>query len=268
MAHASALAGRSEHPVSAFRVAKESYGPLNPQERGLLSGDRSTWYRFDTPGRTIYTAEDPTTVFLEALSWPRMTASHDAYPRKAAAFFGEPVETIRQEVEEPWRANGHMIPGCIPANWRDGRLLYSLQFEARPWVDIAHSETFAALNGALPPAPGAAPWHCPAKRGSPKHRKARAHRIAIVHTEEEASLWSRQGKDLTRYFPDLPAATEDQIPPGFIIDGEAVIWTDDRLDSEALQTAWTPAVWRYVIGQVHRPAGPTIPVVPLSSSPG
>ncbi len=136
-------------PVSAYRVAKESYGPLNPQERGLLSEDRSTWYRFDTPGRTIYAAEDPTTAMLEALSWARMTAAHDAYLRKTAAFFGAPVETIRQEVEDQWHANGHMIPGWIPANWRDGRLLYSLQLEAGPWVDIAHSDTLAALNRAL-----------------------------------------------------------------------------------------------------------------------
>lgn len=41
-------------PDSAYRVAKESYGPLNPQERGLLSDDRSTWYRFDTPGDSGY----------------------------------------------------------------------------------------------------------------------------------------------------------------------------------------------------------------------
>lgn len=42
-----------------------------------------------------------------------------------------------------------MIPGWIPANWRDGRLIYSLQFEPGPWVDIAHSNTLAALNGSL-----------------------------------------------------------------------------------------------------------------------
>lgn len=136
-------------PGTAYRVAKESYGPLNPQERGFLSGDRSMWYRFDTPGRTIYAAEDAKTALLEALSWARMTASHDAYLSRTAAFFGESVETIRREVEEQWHANGHMIPGWIPANWRDGRLLYSLQFEAGPWVDIAHSDTLAALNGAL-----------------------------------------------------------------------------------------------------------------------
>lgn len=136
-------------PAVAYRVAKESYGPLNPQERGLLSDDRSTWYRFDTPGRTIYAAEDEKTAFLEALSWARMTASHVAYLEKTAAFFGVPVETIRQEVEEQWHANGHMAPGWIPANWRDGRLLFELTFGSGQWVDIAHADTLHALNGAL-----------------------------------------------------------------------------------------------------------------------
>lgn len=48
-------------------------------------------------------------------------------------------------------------------------------------------------------------------------------------------LWSRQRKDLTRYFPDLVAAAAEHVPPGHIIDGEAVIWFDDRLDFDTLQ---------------------------------
>lgn len=65
------------------------------------------------------------------------------------------------------------------------------------------------------------------------------YRIVISSAEDATTLWSRQGKDLTRYFPDLAAAAEDQIPPGFIIDGEAVIWTEGRLDFEALQKRLT-----------------------------
>ncbi|MFC4398284.1 ATP-dependent DNA ligase [Arthrobacter sedimenti] len=49
------------------------------------------------------------------------------------------------------------------------------------------------------------------------------------------SLWSRQGKDLTPYFPDLAEALADQVPPGCVLDGEAVMWTADRLDFDALQ---------------------------------
>ncbi|MET3920049.1 hypothetical protein [Arthrobacter sp. UYEF20] len=130
-------------------MAKESYGPLSPPERGLLSEDRSGWYRFDTPGRTVYAAEDNETAFCEALSWARMTTQHADYLKKTAAFFGAPVEKIRKEVEDEWHANGHLIPGWIPANWRDGRRVYTMRFASGAWVDIAHSESIAALNDAL-----------------------------------------------------------------------------------------------------------------------
>ncbi len=49
------------------------------------------------------------------------------------------------------------------------------------------------------------------------------------------SLWSRQGKDLSKYFPELLEALAGQVPPGCVLDGEAVIWSDDRLDFDALQ---------------------------------
>ncbi|BCW86647.1 putative DNA ligase LigC (plasmid) [Arthrobacter sp. NicSoilE8] len=49
------------------------------------------------------------------------------------------------------------------------------------------------------------------------------------------TLWSRQGKELTRILPDLVSAMEAQVPPGVVLDGEAVIWNGDRLDFEALQ---------------------------------
>jgi hypothetical protein len=63
-------------------------------------------------------------------------------------------------------------------------------------------------------------------------------RVAAVVTDT-AAIWSRQGKDLTRYFPDLAAAFADQVPPGCVIDGEALIWTGDRLDFTTLQARMT-----------------------------
>ncbi|MDO5878143.1 ATP-dependent DNA ligase (plasmid) [Paenarthrobacter sp. SD-1] len=49
------------------------------------------------------------------------------------------------------------------------------------------------------------------------------------------TLWSRQSKELSRLFPELCAAVRAQVPPGVVLDGEAVIWNGDRLDFEALQ---------------------------------
>ncbi|SJM55504.1 ATP-dependent DNA ligase LigC [Agrococcus casei LMG 22410] len=57
-------------------------------------------------------------------------------------------------------------------------------------------------------------------------------RLVIVR-DEDVSLWSRQGKDLTRYFPELIAAAE-LLPEGVIVDGEAVVWSDGKLDFDAL----------------------------------
>lgn len=64
-------------------------------------------------------------------------------------------------------------------------------------------------------------------------------RMVLDRRGDGVRLWSRQGKDLARAFPDLAAAAEDQIPDGFLIDGEAVVWSDDRLDFPALQQRLT-----------------------------
>ena len=58
--------------------------------------------------------------------------------------------------------------------------------------------------------------------------------IALINFDG-VTLWSRQGKELTRVLPDLAAALGAQVPPGVVLDGEAVIWNRDRLDFEALQ---------------------------------
>lgn len=60
------------------------------------------------------------------------------------------------------------------------------------------------------------------------------YRSVIYRDGEATSIWSRQGKDLSRYFPDLIEAAE-QVPPGCVLDGEAVVWSGERLDFTALQ---------------------------------
>jgi ATP-dependent DNA ligase len=61
------------------------------------------------------------------------------------------------------------------------------------------------------------------------------YRVLIFREEGRTSLWSRQGKELTRYFPELEAAATAMVPAGCVIDGEAVVWSDGRLNFEALQ---------------------------------
>lgn len=65
--------------------------------------------------------------------------------------------------------------------------------------------------------------------------KLDGYRLVIFRAENGATLWSRQGKELTTYFPDLTAAAMEMIPAGCVVDGEAVVWSDGRLNFEALQ---------------------------------
>ena len=58
--------------------------------------------------------------------------------------------------------------------------------------------------------------------------------VCLVGTDG-VSLFSRQNKDLGRYFPEVLAAVAEQVPPGCVVDGELVLWSGGRLDFDALQ---------------------------------
>jgi ATP-dependent DNA ligase len=60
-------------------------------------------------------------------------------------------------------------------------------------------------------------------------------RAIVLSDSDGVTLWSRQGKELSRIFPELCASVRVQVPPGVVLDGEAVVWNGDRLDFEALQ---------------------------------
>ncbi|SDL40297.1 ATP dependent DNA ligase domain-containing protein [Arthrobacter sp. ok362] len=61
------------------------------------------------------------------------------------------------------------------------------------------------------------------------------YRCVAFHDDTGVTLWSRQGKELTGYFPELAAALASEVPPRCVVDGEAVIWAGGRLDFSALQ---------------------------------
>jgi ATP-dependent DNA ligase len=56
----------------------------------------------------------------------------------------------------------------------------------------------------------------------------------------ETRLWSRNGRPLLRYFPEL-AALGDELPPESAVDGEIVISRDGRLEFDAMQMRLHPA---------------------------
>src|SRR4051794_2725302 len=58
--------------------------------------------------------------------------------------------------------------------------------------------------------------------------------MVVVASEHGVRLWSRQRVDLTDRFPDVADAASF-VPPGTVVDGEAVAWNGDRLDFDLLQ---------------------------------
>ena len=61
------------------------------------------------------------------------------------------------------------------------------------------------------------------------------YRAVLRVTNRGAELWSRNGSDLSRIFPELIEAAEADLPAGSIADGEAVVWVDGRLSFDHLQ---------------------------------
>jgi ATP-dependent DNA ligase len=65
---------------------------------------------------------------------------------------------------------------------------------------------------------------------------------AIVHRDgDEVVIGSRNGKPLTRYFPELVAALVAELPERCVVDGEIVIVREGRLDFDRLTERIHPA---------------------------
>jgi ATP-dependent DNA ligase len=65
---------------------------------------------------------------------------------------------------------------------------------------------------------------------------------AIVHRDgDEVVIGSRNGKPLTRYFPELVAALRAELPERCVVDGEIVIIHEGRLDFDRLTERIHPA---------------------------
>jgi ATP-dependent DNA ligase len=61
-------------------------------------------------------------------------------------------------------------------------------------------------------------------------------RTVVVRERAGARLWSRRGTDLTSTFPEIEAASIEQLAPGTVLDGELVMWSGGRLAFGLLQT--------------------------------
>src|SRR3954451_10717391 len=65
-------------------------------------------------------------------------------------------------------------------------------------------------------------------------------RGVLENDNGELALWSRNGRPLLRYFPELREIGE-KLPPHSALDGEIVIVREGKLDFDAMQTRLHPA---------------------------
>jgi ATP-dependent DNA ligase len=80
----------------------------------------------------------------------------------------------------------------------------------------------------------------PAANGWQYEPKWDGFRGVIENLGGELSVWSRNGRPLLRYFPEL-AEVGEALPPDSALDGEIVIQTDGALDFDKLQMRLHPA---------------------------
>ncbi|MGC5036122.1 MULTISPECIES: ATP-dependent DNA ligase [unclassified Streptomyces] len=66
-------------------------------------------------------------------------------------------------------------------------------------------------------------------------------RAIVFRDGDEVELGSRNGKPLTRYFPELVAAVRERLPERCVVDGEIVIAREGHLDFDALSERIHPA---------------------------
>jgi ATP-dependent DNA ligase len=80
------------------------------------------------------------------------------------------------------------------------------------------------------------------------------YRLVVVRDRGSTRLWSKQGRDLTDRFPDVAAAALAQVPAGTVVDGEVVVWHDDRLDFGLLQRRMVASPGRIAAQAAAAPA--------------
>jgi len=95
-------------------------------------------------------------------------------------------------------------------------------------------------NVPFPPMEAELVSELPAQGGWRYEPKWDGFRGVLENDGGELALWSRNGRPLLRYFPEL-RETGELLPPHSALDGEIVIARDGKLDFDAMQTRLHPA---------------------------
>lgn len=142
-----ALVPAGRQPV--YRLAKPSYGVLNPPARGLSSSeDRSGWNRFDLPGeQTIYCASSPEGAYGELLGALKISG-----PYRASDYLDDPGEDdLYALIAQDWAELGARPPGVIDISWLYAHRMYTVTMPLAGWViEIEHARSLTYLGAHIP----------------------------------------------------------------------------------------------------------------------
>lgn len=132
-----------------FRLAKPSYGVLNPPTRGLSSSeDRAGWNRFDLPGeQTIYCASSAEGAYGELLGALKISGTY----RGDAYLDGVGDADLYALIAEDWAEMGKRRPGVIDIGWLFAHRMYTVTMPTSGrFVEIEHARTLTYLSGHIP----------------------------------------------------------------------------------------------------------------------
>jgi hypothetical protein len=135
-----------------WRVAKVSYGPLNPPRR-TTSGRRGTWGRYDVADhRTIYAASPEVAAYGETLATLRPGMAEIDLEQIFEPGKTERHTSIMDAVKAEWESRNHQPPGMVPAGWRLDRLMHRITLDQNAWfIDIEAAESVSVLRRAVGP---------------------------------------------------------------------------------------------------------------------
>ncbi|MFI8592578.1 hypothetical protein [Dietzia maris] len=132
-----------------YRLAKPSYGVLNPPARGVSSSeDRAGWNRFDLPGeQTIYCASSAEGAYGELLGALKVSG-----PYRADEYLDDPgADDLYALIAQDWADLGARPPGVIDINWLYAHRLYTVALPRSGWfVEIEHARTITYLGAHIP----------------------------------------------------------------------------------------------------------------------
>ncbi|WP_227979252.1 hypothetical protein [Nocardia spumae] len=133
-----------------YRLAKKSYGPLNPVQRGSSGVEpREEWNRYDVAGQqTVYAASTERGAYGELLA-----ALKRRMPAPASSYFDDvgSDDELDSLIAEEWQSSGFRPPRQLAMSWLREFRLYHLTLPTLGWfIDIESAASLAAITRFAP----------------------------------------------------------------------------------------------------------------------